>query len=102
MKITKELLIEMIEEETAKSFGSDVSSRSSRAKDLKQRASDTTATQGVDDRERGIISRIEQNLSRLANVTDIKSGKVFSILKRLNKAIEDQIAEHEGEKPDEK
>lgn len=102
MKITKELLKEIIEEEVAKSFGSDVSSRSNTTKDLKQRASDTSKKQGVDDRERGIISRIETNLAKLADLTDIKSGNVFSVLKKLNAIIEKQIAELEGAKQDEK
>jgi hypothetical protein len=102
MKITKELLREMIEEETSKSFGSDVSSRSNTTKDLKQRASDASKKQGVDDRERGIISRIETNLAKLADLTDIKSGNVFSVLKKLNEIIEKQIAKLEGAKRNEK
>jgi hypothetical protein len=102
MKITKELLREMIEEETLKSFGSDVSSKSNTTKDLKQRASDVGKKGGVDDRERGIISRIETNLAKLADLTDIKSGNVFSVLKKLNSIIEKQIAKLEGAKQDEK
>ena len=57
--------------------------------------------QGIDNRERGIIGRMEKNLAKLADLTDIKSGSVFAVLKRLNKVIEDQIAELEGETPDE-
>ena len=57
--------------------------------------------QGIDNRERGIIGRMEKNLAKLADLTDIKSGNVFATLKRLNKIIEDQIAELEGETPDE-
>jgi hypothetical protein len=102
MKITKELLKEIIEEEVAKSFGSDTSSQSSMSRDLKQRSVDTLKQQGVDNKERGIISRIEKNLAKLADLTDIKSGNVFAVLKRLNKVIEDQIVDLEGNQPDEK
>ena len=102
MKITKELLKEMIEEETAKAFGSDASTRTDTAKDLKQRSRDAVKQQGIDNRERGIIGRMEKNLAKLADITDIKSGNVFATLKRLNKIIEDQIAELEGAKQDEK
>ena len=102
MKITKELLKEIIEEEVAKSFGSDTSSQSSMSRDLKQRSKDALKQQGIDNKERGIISRIEKNLAKLADLTDIKSGNIFNTLKRLNKVIEDQIAKLEGSKQDEK
>lgn len=102
MKITKELLKEMIEEEATKAFGSDASTRTNMASDLKQRSKDAVQQQGIDNRERGIIGRMEKNLAKLADLTDIKSGNVFAVLKRLNKAIEDQIAELEGAKQDEK
>jgi len=102
MKITKKLLKEMIEEETRKAFGSDASTRTDTAKDLKQRSRDAVKQKGIDNRERGIIGRMEKNLAKLADLTDIKSGNVFAVLRKLNKIIEDQIAELEGEKPDEK
>jgi hypothetical protein len=102
MKITKELLKEMIEEEAAKAFGTDASTRTAMSKDLKQRSKDAVKQQGIDNRERGIIGRMEKNLAKLADLTDIKSGNVFATLKRLNKVIEDKIAELEGTKQDEK
>jgi len=102
MKITKKLLKEMIEEETQKAFGSDASSRTDTAKDLKQRSQDAVKQQGIDNRERGIIGRMEKNLAKLADLTDIKSGSVFAVLRKLNKIIEDQIAELEGAQQDEK
>ena len=92
----------MIEEETRKAFGSDASTRTDTAKDLKQRSRDAVKQKGIDNRERGIIGRMEKNLAKLADLTDIKSGNVFAVLRKLNKIIEDQIAELEGEKPDEK
>lgn len=101
MKITKELLKEMIEEEAAKAFGSDTSTRTDTSKDLRKRSKDAVKQQGIDNRERGIIGRMEKNLAKLADLTDIKSGNVFATLKRLNKIIEDQIAELEGAKQDE-
>lgn len=102
MKITKELLKEMIEEEAQKAFGTETSTRTNMSKDLKQRSKDAVKQQGIDNRERGIIGRMEKNLAKLADLTDIKSGNVFATLKRLNKVIEDQIAELEGEQSSEK
>jgi len=102
MKITKELLKEMIEEEAVKAFGSDAQTRTNMSQDLKQRSKDAIKQQGIDNRERGIIGRMEKNLAKLADLTDIKSGNVFAVLKRLNKVIEDQIAELEGEQSSEK
>ena len=101
MKITKELLKEMIEEEAQKAFGTDTSTRTNMSKDLKQRSKDAVKQQGIDNRERGIIGRMEKNLAKLADLTDIKSGSVFATLKRLNKIIEDKIAELEWAKQDE-
>jgi len=102
MKITEKLLKEMIEEETRKAFGSDASTRTDTAKDLKQRSRDAVKQKGIDNRERGIIGRMEKNLAKLADLTDIKSGSVFAVLRKLNKIIEDQIAELEGAQQDEK
>jgi hypothetical protein len=101
MKITKELLKEMIEEEAAKAFGADSSTRTNMSQDLRKRSKDAVKQQGIDNRERGIIGRMEKNLAKLADLTDIKSGNVFATLKRLNKVIEDKIAELEGVKQDE-
>ena len=92
----------MIEEETRKAFGSDASTRTDTAKDLKQRSRDAVKQKGIDNRERGIIGRMEKNLAKLADLTDIKSGSIFAVLRKLNKIIEDQIAEIEGAQQDEK
>ena len=69
---------------------------------MKQRSKDAIKQKGIDNKERGIIGRMEKNLAKLADLTDIKSGSVFAILKRLNGIIEDQIAKLEGDQPDEK
>ena len=105
MKITEKLLKEMIEDVISeKSFGSDRSTRSSMSKDLAQRGRDAVKQTGVDDRERGIISRIEKNLTKLADLPeiDITSGNMFAVLKRLNGIIEKEIEKAEGAKQDEK
>ena len=103
MKITKKILKEMIESEMdGKAFGADTSSATDTSRDLKQRSKDAIKQKGIDNKERGIIGRIEKNLAKLADLTDIKSGSVFAILKRLNGIIEDQIAKLEGDQPDEK
>ena len=85
-----------------KAFGADSSTRTNMSQDLKktfQRCCKTARR--IDNRERGIIGRMEKNLAKLADLTDIKSGNVFATLKRLNKVIEDKIAELEGVKQDE-
>jgi hypothetical protein len=92
MKISKEVLKQIIKEE----LGKDTVSRTDASKDLKQRSRDMISQKGVDNKERGIIQKIEQNLAKLADLTDIKSGNVFAALKRLNAIIEKQIIELEG------
>lgn len=97
MKISKEELKQIIKEELS-TFGKDVTSKSDASANLKKKMRDMSAQQGVDNRERGIIQRMEQNLAKLADLTDIKSGSVFSTLKKLNTIIEDQIEKLEGSK----
>lgn len=102
MKITKETLREMIESEMdKKSFGADTTSASDASRQLKQRSRDAIQQKGIDNKERGIIGRMEKNLAKLADLTDIKSGSVFAVLKKLNTIIEDQIAKLEGSNQDE-
>ena len=103
MKITEDLIKELIEEILSeKSFGSDATTRSSMGQQLAQRSKDAVKQQGVDNRERGMIGRIEKNLAKLADLTDIKKGEIFSVLKRLNGIIEKEIKNIEGAKTDEK
>lgn len=104
MKISKEQLKELIKEELEQqAFGKSTVTRTDASKDLKQRSRDMISQKGVDNRERGIIQRMEQNLAKLADLTDIKSGNVYAILKKLNGIIEAQIAKLEGgEQKDEK
>ena len=105
MKLTEEKIKELIEAVlNEKSFGSDRTTRSSMSKDLAQRGRDAVQQTGVEDRERGIITRIEKNLTKLADLPDIDitSGNMFAVLKRLNGIIEKEIAKVEGAKQDEK
>ena len=103
MKISKEELKKIIKEELEnQAFGKSTVSRTDASKDLKQRSKDMISQKGVDNRERGIIQRMEQNLAKLADLTDIKSGNVYAILRKLNGIIEDQIAKLEGNKKNEK
>ena len=46
--------------------------------------------------ERGIIQQVENNLSKLADITNLRSGNTFSFLKKLNKLIEKEIEKIEG------
>lgn len=91
MKISKERLMEIIEEEVNKSLGSDTVSRSDRAKELRQKVKSASSEQGVDAKERGIVQRIEQNLTKLADLTNIKTGATFALLNRLNSLMEKEI-----------
>lgn len=105
MKISKEMLKEIIKEELEKqkAFGYDATSQSDRKKDLKQKYKDASSQKGVDNKERGIVQRIEQKLTKLADLTDIKSGSTFSLLKRLDALMEKEIQKLEGgEQTDEK
>ena len=83
--------MEIVKEEVSKSFGGDTVSKSDRAKKLRQKVKSSSSEQGVDSRERGIVQRIEQNLTKLADLTDIKSGSTFTLLKRLNDLMEKEI-----------
>ena len=66
MKITKELLKEMIEEELDQAdFGKQMTSRGQASTALKQRSKDMQSQKGVDDKERGIINQIETLLQIL-------------------------------------
>ena len=98
MKITKERLLEIIKEEVERSFGTDAVTKSARTQDLRQKAKSTSQQQGVDSKERGIVQRIEQNLTKLADLTDIKTGSTFTLLKRLNALMEKEIQKLEKRK----
>lgn len=73
-------------------------SRTDRTKDLRQKAKATASQKGVDAKERGIVQRIEQNLTKLADLTNIKSGNTFTLLKRLNAMMEKEIQKLEASK----
>ena len=94
MKISKEDLRRIIKEEIGDqsgAFGKSAVSQGQQIKKYKQNAVDSQNQQGVDNRERGIITQIEQNLQALADLSDIKSGNVFAILNKLNKMMEVEI-----------
>ena len=102
MKISKEMLKEIIKEELQhldeqeqpeSDFGRDTASKTAISKNLRSRSKEAVKQTGVDNRERGMIQRIEKNLAKLADLTDIKTGKVFSILKKLNDMIEKEISD---------
>jgi hypothetical protein len=99
MKISEEEIKKIINEVLSENddFGRKVVSKSDSNKNLKQRARDALSQKGVDSVERGIIQQIENNLSRLADLTNLKSGNTFSLLKRLNAIIEKQIKRLQGE-----
>ena len=105
MKITdkeiKKIIKEVLDEQDG--FGKASVSRADSAKNLRQRTRDAASQKGIDNVERGIIQQIENNLSKLADITNLKSGNTFSFLKRLNSLIEKQIEKIEsGAKQNEK
>ena len=98
MKITKERLMEIIKEELeSNAFGSDSISTSSSVYDLRTKAKDASSETGIDTKERGIMTRIEANLAKLAQLSNIKSGQTFSLLKRVNDFMEKEIQKLEGD-----
>jgi hypothetical protein len=93
MKISEEEIKKIINEVLNENddFGKKVVSKSDSSKNLKQRSRDALSQKGIDSVERGIIQQIEDNLSRLADLTNLKSGNTFSLLRRLNAIIEKEI-----------
>lgn len=98
MKITNEKLKKIIKEvlEEEEGFGQTAVSRTDSTKNLRQRSRDAVSQTGVDNMERGIIQQIENNLSKLADITNLRSGNTFSFLKKLNNLIEKEIEKIEG------
>ena len=90
-QIKKILKEELENTEPSQKLGSGSVSTSAASKTYRDKAQQTAKQKGVDNKERAIIQQIEANLQKLADVSDIKKGNVFSILTRLNKLIEDQI-----------
>jgi len=93
MKISEEEIKKIINEVLNENddFGRKSVSKSDSSKNLKQRSRDALSQKGVDSVERGIIQQIEDNLSKLADLTNLKSGNTFSLLRRLNAIIEKEI-----------
>jgi hypothetical protein len=105
MKITneeiKKIILEVLNEEET-SFGKTTVTRTDSAKNLRQRTKDAISQKGVDNMERGIIQQIENNLSKLADLTNLKSGNTFALLKKLNALLEREIQKSQsGEQQDE-
>jgi|14_taG_2_1085336.scaffolds.fasta_scaffold06025_8 hypothetical protein len=100
MKITKELIKEMIEEEVS-SLGKTNVSKSDANRDLKQRSMDSAGQQDIDNKERGIIHQIEKSLSKLAKIGNLKDPGIFTILKKVDLVIQKEIQKIEGKNPNE-
>ena len=98
MKITKEMLKQIIKEELEQAeFGKERTSRGQASAGLKQRSKDMQSQKGVDDLERGIITQIEDLLTKLADKTDIKGGSVNSKLKKLYSVLKQELGEETDE-----
>ena len=98
MEITKEMLKQIIKEELEKAeFGKERTSRGQASASLKQRSKDMQSQKGVDDLERGIITQIEDLLTKLADKTDIKGGSGNSKLKKLYSGLQQELGEETDE-----
>jgi len=93
-KEIKKIIREVLDEQNE--FGKTSVSRTDSTKNLRQRSRDAVSQKGIDNMERGIIQQIENNLSKLADVTNLRSGNTFAFLKKLNKLIEKEIERIEG------
>ena len=95
MKITKELIKEMIEEEAAKSFGSEAETRASLSKDLRNRSKQVIQGDKVDNRERAIISRLEKKLTQLAAYDGVSlyANKSTPLLRKLDSLLDELMAD---------
>ena len=98
MKITKEKLLEIIKEELNEidGLGRSTVSRSDSATKLKQRSREVSDMTGVDNVERGIIDQIETNLTKLADLDNIKMGTTFALLTKIDSVLRKKIEELEA------
>jgi hypothetical protein len=80
MKISKKELKELIKEEFEKVRTADV--RSSAVQGVKDKVAG-----GVTDQERGIIQRLQQQLTKAAQVGNIASGKVLRLAQMLSQEL---------------
>jgi len=97
MKISKEDLKKIIKEELEQqSFGKSSVSKTDRTKDLKSNAVDNDSQKQVDNLERGIIKQFTDRLQKLAELSNIKSGSVNSLLKRVYAIMDKEIQKLEG------
>ena len=98
MKITNEEIKKIINEVLNEQgdFGKDTVSRTDSSKNLRQRSQDAISQKGVYNVERGIIQKIENNLSKLADLTNLKSGNTFAFLKKMNALLEKEIQKFES------
>ena len=106
MKISKEKLLEIVEQEVDKALdktlGTGSITTSDRSRDLRQQAKDISSQTGVDSKERAIVQRIEQNLTTLADQGSIKQGSpIFPLLKRLDAMMEKEIEKLKASKNEE-
>ena len=95
MKLTesriKEIILEEIQEiseqEKQDKLGTVRTSSAQRAKGLRQGAADVSKQQGIDPKEYGIMKQMEDVLQDLSNLTDIKTGKINSMLTIVYKKL---------------
>jgi len=99
----KKIINEILSEKDGSNFGQSTVSKTDAVKNLKQRTKDAASQSGVDNVERGIIQKIENNLTELASLTNLKTGRTFSFLKKINLLMEKEIQRlKQGANQDEK
>lgn len=107
MKITKEDLMEIIKEEMAELDNTDTDLKSAdsvtatdAAKNMRSNAKEISKQAGVTIQERGIIKQFVAMLTKYAEVSNIKSGNIFSILNKLNDNMAKQIKDKSNNEPE--
>ena len=106
MKITDKEIKKIIKEvlEDQEKLGKTSISATERSKGLRKKASDSSMEQGYDNIERGIVTQFENRLAELAKVSNIKSGKINQLLKKIYALMDEEIQKikNKGTKQDEK
>lgn len=100
-KEIKKIIKEVLDEQ--EKLGKTSVSATERSKGLKQKASDVSSEQGYDNVERGIVTQFENRLAELAKVSNIKSGRINQLLKKIYALMDEEIKKTKSEdKPNEK
>ena len=91
MKVSKEQIKQIIKEQLEEEFGKSAQSAADRSKELRTQASDSQGQKGIDNSERGIMKQFNDRLQKLAQLSNIRSGSINSILKKVYAMMDKEI-----------